>query len=747
MVGYMTMGMDMSPLMPKVISAANLSPDDVLLKKMMYLYICTYAKQKPEFALMAINQLRIDCKDADPNVRGLALRSLCSLRVANLLEYVVDPILEGLSDRHPYVQRTAVMGVLKVHHIEQSVAESRGLVVRVSELMMQTQDPAVLGNCLFVMAAVDGYSKLTSKAMVYKLLTKLKEFSEWHQCQVLETVSHYNPETEQEVYDIMNVLEDRLTSTNSAIAIAVVKVFLFLTLSMPATHQQVLDRIREPLRLIISREQAGVTYTILSHILLLAQRAPIMFAQEYATFYCRTDDPMYIKRLKLEILSEIVDNSNAYEIASELTEYVRDINPVMAQQAVKAVGKVALAVPDVSGIIERLIGFLEYGDQEIIAETLVQMKDLLRRYPDMCEVCIPAISSIVQNQLNRPDARCALVWILGHHGEMIQEAPYILEDFAKGYAKEEPSVRLALLTAAAKLFFKRPPECQLLLGGLLTAGVQDDNQDVHDRALLYFRLLKLDVKEAEKVISHKLPTITQFSEDLTPEIQDKIFDEFNSFSVIYKCPAATFIDSEAALFSVDDSFSDAAPSPSEQPDNDSSFLKRYESDAEKISIASAEVEKVADLPAPEGEGGLLDLDDLLGPSSPPPPQTSLELDPTAFSRMTPQDFQNKWLQFSSAINAVETLSPSVVSAMARNGHQDFCNHMKHQKFHVMASGGDASFYKYYFYAQPVGQPANWFLIEFLVNAMNNEAKIQVKSDIPSDACLLKFKETLFQFNC
>ena len=77
----------------------------------------------------------------------------------------------------------------------------------------------------------------------------------------------------------MNVLEDRLTSTNSSIAIAVVKVFLFLTLNMPATHQQVLDRIREPLRLIISREQAGVTYTILSHILLLAQRAPVMFAQ------------------------------------------------------------------------------------------------------------------------------------------------------------------------------------------------------------------------------------------------------------------------------------------------------------------------------------------------------------------------------------------------------------------------------------------------------------------------------------
>lgn len=93
MIGYVTIGMDMSSLMPKVISAANLSPDDLLLKKMMYLYLCTYAKQNPDLSLMAISQLQKDCKDTDPNVRGLALRSLCSLRVANLLEYVVSSLI------------------------------------------------------------------------------------------------------------------------------------------------------------------------------------------------------------------------------------------------------------------------------------------------------------------------------------------------------------------------------------------------------------------------------------------------------------------------------------------------------------------------------------------------------------------------------------------------------------------------------------------------------------------------------
>jgi hypothetical protein len=45
-------------------------------------------------------------------------------------------------------------------------------------------------------------------------------------------------------------------------------------------------------------------------------------------------------------------------------------------------------VADVNGIVERLLLFLESGYDHIVAETLVQLKDLLRRYPDLGEVRI-----------------------------------------------------------------------------------------------------------------------------------------------------------------------------------------------------------------------------------------------------------------------------------------------------------------------------------------------------------------------
>ena len=70
---------------------------------------------------------------------------------------------------------------------------------------------------------------------------------------------------------------------------------------------------------------------------------------------------------------------------------------------------------------------------------------------------------------------------------VLQDAPYLLEPVVGTFDAEDVPVRLALLSAAAKLFFKRPPECQKLLGMALAAAAAVSNQVVHDRALLYYR--------------------------------------------------------------------------------------------------------------------------------------------------------------------------------------------------------------------------------------------------------------------
>ena len=79
------------------------------------------------------------------------------------------------------------------------------------------------------------------------------------------------------------------------------------------------------------------------------------------------------------------------------------------------------------------------------------------------------------------------------------------------------------------------------VGKLLAKATADpSNVDVHDKALLYYRLLEFDPEEAQRVVCgdpDNKTRITTFTEDTETEVKDQIFEEFNSMSVIYGQPS------------------------------------------------------------------------------------------------------------------------------------------------------------------------------------------------------------------
>lgn len=52
-------------------------------------------------------------------------------------------------------------------------------------------------------------------------------------------MAKYIPSDTDDIFDIMNLLEDRLQHANGAVVLATIKVFLHLTMSMNDVHQQV----------------------------------------------------------------------------------------------------------------------------------------------------------------------------------------------------------------------------------------------------------------------------------------------------------------------------------------------------------------------------------------------------------------------------------------------------------------------------------------------------------------------------
>ncbi|XP_042484653.1 beta-adaptin-like protein A [Macadamia integrifolia] len=695
-ISFMTVGIDVSSLFSEMVMCSATS--DIVLKKMCYLYVGNYAKGNPDLSLLTINFLQKDCRDEDPMIRGLALRSLCSLRVANLVEYLVGPLGSGLKDNNCYVRTVAAIGVLKLYHISPSTCVDADFPSVLKTLMLKDPDAQVVANCLSALQEIWSLEAGTSeeasrereaflsKPVIYYFLNRIKEFSEWAQCIVLDLVAKYIPSDNNEIFDIMNLLEDRLQHANGAVVLATIKVFLHLTLSMTDVHQQVYERIKAPLLTLVSSGSQEQSYAVLSHLHLLVMRAPMLFSSDYKHFYCQYNEPSYVKKLKLEMLTAVANESNTYEIVTELCEYAANVDVPIARESIRAVGKIALQQYDINAIVDRLLQFLEMEKDYVTAETLVLVKDLLRKYPQWSHDCIAVVGNISSKNVQEPKAKAALIWMLGEYSQDMIDAPYILESLIDNWDDEHSAeVRLHLLTSVLKCFFKRPPETQKALGAALAAGLADSHQDVHDRALLYYRVLQYNVSVAECLVNPPKQAVSVFADTQNSEIKDRIFDEFNSLSVIYQKPSYMFTDKEhqgpfefseelGSLSVGIESADNVSPAQRVEASDNDLLLSTSEKEESRgpSSNGSAYSAPVYDgltasqtqlepafqnqaLPVYSPQDGLA-IDDLLGlgpPAAPAPPPLKLN----ARTVLDPSTFQRKWGQLSVSLSQECSISP------------------------------------------------------------------------------------------
>ncbi len=73
-----------------------------------------------------------------------------------------------------------------------------------------------------------------------------------------------------------------------------------------------------PILTLLGTQSPELTYSILHHVLLMISRAPAVFEPDFKTFFCRSNDPTYVKCLKIQILRDIVGEKNKYDIIAEL---------------------------------------------------------------------------------------------------------------------------------------------------------------------------------------------------------------------------------------------------------------------------------------------------------------------------------------------------------------------------------------------------------------------------------------------
>jgi len=539
-IASMTVGKDVSALFPDVVNC--MQTENLELKKLVYLYLMNYAKSQPDMTIMAVNTFVKDCDDPNPLIRALAVRTMGCIRVERITEYLCEPLRKCLKDDDPYVRKTAAVCVAKLHDISSDLVAEQGFLDALKDLLSDS-NPMVVANAVAALAEI-GRDDFMNRGVVNKLLTALNECTEWGQIFILDSVAEYAPQDAREAQSICERVTPRLSHANAAVVLSTIKVLMRFMELIPDVEfkANLLKKLAPPLVTLLSSEPE-VQYVALRNINLIVQKKPEILKHEIKVFFVKYNDPIYVKLEKLDIMIRLASPHNIAQVLAELKEYATEVDVDFVRKAVRAIGRCAIKVENsAERCVQTLIDLIQTKVNYVVQEAIVVIKDIFRKYPNKYESIIAQLCENLDS-LDEPEARAAMVWIIGEYAERIDNADELLESFLDGFNDESTQVQLQLLTAIVKLFLKKPNDCQQLVQTVLSLATQDsDNPDLRDRGYIYWRLLSTDPAAAKDVVLAERPLISDETDLIEPTLLDELICHISSLASVYHKPPNSFVD-------------------------------------------------------------------------------------------------------------------------------------------------------------------------------------------------------------
>ncbi|XAO22694.1 hypothetical protein I312_101467 [Cryptococcus bacillisporus CA1280] len=545
-VANMTMGNDVSPLFPDMVQCMAIQVLEI--KKMVYLYLVNYGRVRPEELKGAIPSFLTDCADRNPLIRGLAIRTMSSIPLPIMVQALVDPLRHALQDQDPYVRKTAAIAIAKLYASEagRRVIEREGFVGMLRDLLAD-HNPTVVANCVAALVEIsDRGDDIVLKLNVNvagKLIAALGECSEWGQIYILDSLLSFVPQSHMEAEQLAERISVRLQHANSAVVLTTIKVILYLMNYMEDEGLiRALEKKMGPPLVTLLSSGSEVQYVGLRNILLIIQRRPAILQNEVKVFFCKYNDPIYVKLAKLEIMYRLAREGNVSEVLAELREYASEVDVDFVRKAVRSIGRLAIKIaPAADQCINALLGLIHTKISYVVQEAIVVIKDIFRRYPNQYESIIGTLCENL-DVLDEPEAKAAMIWIVGQYADRINNSEELLEDFAFTFKEEPAEVQLALLTAVVKLFIRRPTVAQELLPKVLKLATEDaENPDLRDRGFMYWRLLTADPAAARDIVLAEKPAISTETDRMDKGMLDQLLLHTGTLGSIYHKNPHTFI--------------------------------------------------------------------------------------------------------------------------------------------------------------------------------------------------------------
>ncbi|KAI2618738.1 ARM repeat-containing protein [Hypoxylon sp. NC1633] len=464
----------------------NVASPNIEIKKLVYIYLIHHAEQEPDMALLSINTIQKSLSDANPQVRALALRTMSGIRVPVISQIVSLAIKKGLVDMSPHVRKAAALAIPKCYRLEPNTLPQ---LLEYLTTLLGDKQYFVAG------AAVSAFMEICPDRVdlihqhYRSLIKKIVDMDEWSQLAMLRMITIYarkcfprrtrsakakdksadlqdfygegesDPVTEGEqvvVLDpdlvlLLNGIRPLLQSRNSGVVVAVARCYADI-----GTSEYTKAAVGPLIALLRGAQdiQQVALYNIVS--VCLAHAKP--FVKYASHFLVHTTDTAPVWELKLEVLTLIFPYSPLQTkslILNELEHFSRGTNKLLVREAVRAIGRCALADPATAPRCMRLLlGQITSLDGTLAAESLTVIRHLIQQDPRAHVGTVVRLAKNLDSATD-PQARATIIWLVGEfaglHGED-NIAADVLRILLKEFADESEIAKRQVVLLAAKVY-------------------------------------------------------------------------------------------------------------------------------------------------------------------------------------------------------------------------------------------------------------------------------------------------------
>ncbi|KAF8948580.1 AP-4 complex subunit beta-1 [Haplosporangium gracile] len=316
----MGQGIDVSTFFATMVSSA--STRDIAIKKIAYAFLARYGHTNEELCFLGINTLHQDCVDLDPTVRALALRTLCSLGQKSVMRFMLQPLNKGFQDKNANVRKTAAVACISLFELDpafvlgkshQSITTSE-IVDRLYSLLSD-KDTQVVVNAVLALETilVDEGGVVVNRAIAQHLIRRYKDWTPGQLQVILGMLCRYKPESDDEIYEIMNDVDDGLQHTSLAVQMATLRLFIWLCQDLAEIDEDVQTTVEETLLKHLESPHPDLVFASLHHLALILEKSGRLrhdSTQHLSAILCKPNDPIVIKLKKLELCTIVAQFSS-----------------------------------------------------------------------------------------------------------------------------------------------------------------------------------------------------------------------------------------------------------------------------------------------------------------------------------------------------------------------------------------------------------------------------------------------------